>query len=164
LFRSRPQQLRVRIGGSVRAVRRVGAKARGRCRRYRAGTPRPELLSRAHRDTRRGAAARGTVAPPGATRLSRLRSVQRRRSDRAGVRLDGEAPADVARRHAVAVAVKLQSNIFVDQQFRAVAVVIRNDRQRLERSGLKAIDGPLARLAVLALIGDFGEPLTRLAI
>ena len=66
--------------------------------------------------------------------------------------------------HAVAIAVELDAEILMHEQLNNVAVIVRNDRQRLQGGRLKAIYGSLAGLAVLALVGDFGEPLAGLAI
>ncbi len=43
-------------------------------------------------------------------------------------------------------------------------MIVRNDRQRFQRGGLKAVDGPLPGFAMLPLVGDFREPLAGLAI
>jgi len=43
--------------------------------------------------------------------------------------------AHVALRDAVAIAIELQTKILVDEQFGAVAIVVRNDRQRLKCAG-----------------------------
>jgi hypothetical protein len=52
--------------------------------------------------------------------------------DGAGVSFYGQMAAHVALRDAVAIAIELQTKILVDEQFDAVAVIIRNDRQRLK--------------------------------
>jgi len=66
-------------------------------------------------------------------------------------------------RHAVAVGVELNPQIFVDQRLHRVAVIIGN-RQRAQSFRLEAVHGPLPCFAMLALVGDFDQPLSRLAI
>ena len=46
-----------------------------------------------------------------------------------------EPAADKAMRHAVAIAVELQAEIFVDQRLDGVAIVVRDDRQRAQGFG-----------------------------
>ena len=84
--------------------------------------------------------------------------------DRTGVGLQRETAAGEAMRHAVAIAVELQSDIFVDQRLDGVAIIRRDDRQTSESIGLETIDGTLSRFAVQAPIGDLIEPFTRLAV
>jgi hypothetical protein len=67
-------------------------------------------------------------------------------------------------RHAVAVGIELNPEIFVDQRFHRVAVIIGDHRQWTQRFRLETIDGPLSGFAMLALIGDFDQPLPCLAI
>ena len=67
-------------------------------------------------------------------------------------------------RHAVAIAVELQSHVFVNQRLDGVAIIRRDDRQTSEGIGLETIDGALSRFAVQSPIGDLIEPLTRLAV
>ena len=67
---------------------------------------------------------------------------------------DGEFSADIARWHAVAIAVEGEPDIFVDQRFGRVAVIGQQSRQRSQRLRLKTFIGWLAGFAVLALVGD----------
>src|ERR1035437_2972054 len=67
-------------------------------------------------------------------------------------------------RYAVAIAVELQSHVFVDQRLDGVAIIRCDDRQTAEGIGLKTIDGTLSRFAVQSPIGDLIEPLTPLAV
>ena len=57
--------------------------------------------------------------------------------------------------HAVSIAIELESQIFVNQRFDRVAVVVRNDGQRTEGLGLEALYRALPCLAVQSLVGDF---------
>ena len=84
--------------------------------------------------------------------------------DRTGVGLQRETAADEAMGHAVAIAVELQAQVFVNQRLDGVAIILRNDRQRAEGIGLETIDGALSRFAVQSPVGDLVEPLTRLAV
>ena len=84
--------------------------------------------------------------------------------DGTGIGFDREAASHIAVRHAVAIAIELHAEIFVHERFDCVAVIVRDDRQRVQRGGLKAIDGPLPGFAMQPLVGDFGEPLAGLAI
>ena len=67
-------------------------------------------------------------------------------------------------RHAVAIAVELQSYVFVNQRLNGVAIIRRDDRQASESIGLETIDRALSCFAVQAPVGDLIEPLTRLAV
>ena len=83
---------------------------------------------------------------------------------RVGIGFDGELVPDVARRHAIAVAIESQSEIFVNQGFGNIAVVGREQWQGPQRLGLETIIGSLAGFAVLASVGDFLQPLARLRV
>ena len=72
--------------------------------------------------------------------------------------------AGEAMRHAVAIAVELQSHVFVNQRLDGVAIVRRDDRQTSEGIGLETIDWALSRFAVQAPVGDLIEPFTCLAV
>ncbi len=84
--------------------------------------------------------------------------------DRTGVRLEGEAPADIAVRNTITVAIEVHPEIFMHQGLDGVTMVIRDNRQGPQRVRLKPVDGPLASFPVLPLVGHFSEPLPRLAI
>lgn len=84
--------------------------------------------------------------------------------DGTGIGLDRQPPANVAVWHTIAIGIKPKSEILVNEGFAGVAVVVRDDGQRPQGLRLETIERPLARLAVHALISDFGEPLPRLAI
>ncbi len=75
-----------------------------------------------------------------------------------------ETAAGEAMRHAVAIAVELQSHVFVNQRLDGVAIIRRDDRQTSESIGLETIDWALSRFAVQSPVGDLIEPLTRLAV
>ena len=77
--------------------------------------------------------------------------------DGTGVGFHRETAADKAMRHAVAIAIELQAQIFVDQRLDGVAIIIRDDRQRAEGIGLEAIDGSLSGFTVESPIGDLGR-------
>ncbi len=68
--------------------------------------------------------------------------------DRTGVGLQCETAAGETMRHAVAIAVELQSHIFVDQRRDGVAIIRCNGRQTSKGVGLETIDGTLSRFAV----------------
>ena len=55
--------------------------------------------------------------------------------DRGSIGFEGEMAADIARRHAVAVAVERQSEIFVDQSFGGIAIVGHDHGQSRRVSG-----------------------------
>src|ERR1700684_3930146 len=67
-------------------------------------------------------------------------------------------------RHAIAIAVELQSYVFVDQRLDGVAIIRCDDRQTSEGVGLEAIDWTLSRFAVQSPVGDRIQPLTPLAV
>lgn len=85
-------------------------------------------------------------------------------SDGTGVGFYDQAPAHIAVRHTVAIAVELYTEIFVHQHLDMIAMIVRNDRQWFQRGGLKTIQGPLPGFAMLPWVGDFREPLADLAI
>ena len=64
----------------------------------------------------------------------------------------------------VTVAVERQTQVFVDQRFGGVAVVVRDDRQWPQSLGLETFERALTRLAMYPLIGDFCQPLPRLPV
>ena len=84
--------------------------------------------------------------------------------DGTGIGFEREAAAHKTRGHTVAVPIEVQTEVFVDERLHLVAIVIGDDRQGAQSIGLESIDGSLARFAVLSLVGDFGQPLPRLAI
>jgi hypothetical protein len=84
--------------------------------------------------------------------------------DRTGIGFEREAAAHKTRGHTVAVPIEVQTDVFVGERLHFVAIVIGNDRQGAQSTGLESIDGSLARLAVLSLVSDFRQPLTRLAV
>ncbi len=84
--------------------------------------------------------------------------------DGTGIGFEREAAAYKTRGHTVAVSVEVQTEVFVDERLYLVAIVIGDDRQGAQSTGLESIDRPLARLAVLSLVSDFRQPLTRLAV
>src|SRR6202008_361555 len=86
------------------------------------------------------------------------------KGDGRSIRLDGEAPADIARWHAVAVAIERQSEIFVDQSFCAVPIIRCNPRQSSQSLGLKAGFGSLSGFAMVALVRDLFEPTSHLRV
>ena len=63
---------------------------------------------------------------------------------RAGVGLDDETAADIAPVNTVTIAVECQAEIFVDEPFGDVAVIVRNDRQRTERFRFEAVERAFA--------------------
>src|SRR5208283_4611195 len=85
-------------------------------------------------------------------------------SDEAGIGLDHQAAAHKALGHTVAIAVELHPEVFVHEQFDAISVIVRNDREWFQRGRLKAVYGPLPGFTMLPLVGDFLEPLAGLAI
>jgi hypothetical protein len=60
-------------------------------------------------------------------------------------------------RHAVAIAVEREPEIFVNQCFGGLAIVVGNDRQGTQRFRLESIQRPLPCLTMLTLIGNFGQ-------
>jgi len=105
----------------------------------------------------------GLAAPPGA-RITDDIFHAIVNGDRAGVGLDDETAADIALVDTVTIAVECQAEIFVDERFGDVAVIVRNDRQRFESFGLKAFQRPLTGFAMHPLIGDLGQPLPHLPV
>ena len=85
-------------------------------------------------------------------------------SDRGSIGFDGELVADITRRHAVAIAIEREPNIFMDQRFDGFTVIGNHGRQRPERLRLKAFIGSLAGFAVLTPVGNLFEPLTGLRV
>ena len=84
--------------------------------------------------------------------------------DGGSVGFDGEIAAHIARRHAVAVAIERQADIFVHERLGAIAIIGKHRRQRPERFGLKTLVGRLTGFAMRALVGDFFQPLARLRV
>jgi hypothetical protein len=82
----------------------------------------------------------------------------------AGIGFERESAAHKTRGHTVAVSIEVQTQVFVDERLHLVAIVIGNDGQGAEGIGLESIDRPLSRFAVLTLVSDFCQPLSRLAI
>jgi hypothetical protein len=52
----------------------------------------------------------------------------------------------------------------VHESLDRVAMIVRDDWQGAQSCGLKSVDGAFASFAVLALVGDFAEPLPGLAV
>jgi hypothetical protein len=67
-------------------------------------------------------------------------------------------------RNAVAIAIELQTKILVDQGLDGVAVIVRDHWQRAQGIGAEAINGSLPGFMMEALIGNFSQPLSRLAV
>jgi hypothetical protein len=85
-------------------------------------------------------------------------------SDGTGIGLEREAAAYKTWGRTVTVSIEVQAEIFVDESFHGIAIVVRNDRQRTQGIGLESIDGALTGFAVQSLVGDFRQPVPRLAI
>jgi hypothetical protein len=68
------------------------------------------------------------------------------------------------RRHAVAVAIERQPEIFVDQSLRGVTIVGHDHGQSAPSLGLKARFGSLSGFAMATLIGNLFEPVARLQV
>ena len=81
-----------------------------------------------------------------------------------GVGFDSQTPADKASRDAVAIAIKVQTQIFVDEGFCRVSIIGIHSGQRPQGVGAKALSRRLARLPMQAAIGDFVQPLANLAV
>jgi hypothetical protein len=71
---------------------------------------------------------------------------------------------NIARRHATAVSIEGQSQIFVHQNFDVVAIVRCEEWQRPNCLGLEAVIGELACLAMLATVGDSPAPSARIRV
>jgi hypothetical protein len=80
-----------------------------------------------------------------------------------GVGFEDEMFADQGRRSTVAVAVEANADIVVNQRISGVAVVGPQRWQCSQGLRLEAIHTALPRFAVLALVGNFSEPLARRA-
>jgi hypothetical protein len=72
--------------------------------------------------------------------------------------------ADITRRHAVAVAIERQPEIFVDQSFCGIAIIGHDHGQSAQGLGLKARRGSLTGFAMAALIGHLFQPVSRLRV
>ncbi len=68
------------------------------------------------------------------------------------------------RRGAVTIAVELQAKVLVDEGLDGITVIRCERRQRAKRVGAEAVHRTLASLAMQPLVGDFLQPLPRLAI
>src|ERR1019366_9158772 len=84
--------------------------------------------------------------------------------DRTGIGFEGEPASDETMRHAVAIAVELQTDVFMHQRLDGISVVGHDDRQRTERGRHKTVDRPLSCFAMHPLIGDLLQPLACLAV
>jgi hypothetical protein len=81
-----------------------------------------------------------------------------------GIGFECEAAAHKTWRHTVAIPLEVQTEVLVNQRLYLVPIVVGDDRQGAQSIGLESIDGALTCFAVQALIGDFCQPLPRLAI
>ena len=81
-----------------------------------------------------------------------------------GVGFDGELLAHVTRGHAVPVAIEGETQIFMNERFGGIAVIGSIAGRGRESFGLETFVGRLAGFAMLALIGDFFQPLARLRV
>ena len=93
--------------------------------------------------------SKGLSAPP-RTRITHHFSDALVNGDGAGIGFHREPVSDIAVRHAVSIAVELQSQIFVNKRLDGVAVIVGNDGQRPEgfRLGSDLPAAPVFRGAI----------------
>ena len=108
--------------------------------------------------------AESLSAPPGACITDDFSSFQIIEGDRRRIRLDDQALADQAGRGAVAIAIKMPAQVFVDQDFGRVTIVRSQRRQRPQAVGPETIAGTLPGFPMKAHIGDFIKPLPHLTV
>ena len=84
--------------------------------------------------------------------------------DRRGIRLNGEPVSDKTRRHAIAVAIKRQSEIFVNEGFSRVSIILRDGWYGKQTIATKTFIRDRTGFAMTSPVGNGLQPVMRLRV